>query len=146
MPPQPDADARQTGMLEGARALHHPRWYAPLLVGGCLIVAALSLWNLVLASWLQDVTDNWQYGQSRTFQLDAVVGHEDSLQNPTHFVAFDLHGRVVVMEMPGGEVRNTRIYVDESLIVIPNEDADTLKLYNSKVGCIYEQIIIEACA
>jgi type I restriction enzyme S subunit len=31
--------------------------------------------------------------------------------------------------------------VDDSLIVIPNEDANTLKLYNSKVGCVYEQIV-----
>jgi type I restriction enzyme S subunit len=34
--------------------------------------------------------------------------------------------------------------VDASLVVLPDKDADTLKLYNSKVGCVYEQIINNA--
>lgn len=31
--------------------------------------------------------------------------------------------------------------VDDSLMVVPSENSTVLKLYNSKVGCIYEQII-----
>ncbi len=30
----------------------------------------------------------------RTFQVDAVVGHNDSATNPSHFIAMNLNGRI----------------------------------------------------
>jgi len=85
-----------------------------LTMGGCGLL--LLLLQLVIIPWWQGITDQWEYGTSRTFQLDGVVGHQDSTAHPTHFLAFDLHGRVIVIEIPGGDTTKTRIYAGGALI------------------------------
>ena len=51
-----------------------------------------------------------QYGRPRTFQMDAVVGHQDSLSNPTHFIFLNLNRHIEVIELPGGDATHARIY------------------------------------
>jgi hypothetical protein len=50
------------------------------------------------------------YGTPRTYQTDQVVGHSDSTDNPTHFVAINLNSRITIIELPGGDSSSARIY------------------------------------
>jgi hypothetical protein len=68
------------------------------------------------ASWWQVTQDDWHYGRPRTFQTDYVVGHNDSLVNPSHFVALNLNRHVDIIEMPGGDAAKAKIYIGPVLI------------------------------
>ena len=57
-------------------------------------------WLLSMAaSWWQGVQEDWHYGMPRTFQIDQFVGQDDSLDHPDHFVALNLHGQVLVVQI-----------------------------------------------
>jgi hypothetical protein len=45
-----------------------------------------------------------------------VVGHADSTDHPTHFIVLNLKGRVVIIELPGGNVAHARIYNGPAII------------------------------
>jgi hypothetical protein len=81
-------------------------------------VAALVLIILLSAfiSWWQGVMDNIHYGYPRVSQLDAVVGHNDSPTNETHFIFLNLHGRIEIIEIPGGDASHTRIFTGPTLV------------------------------
>jgi hypothetical protein len=66
--------------------------------------------------WGLDHYNDWTYGTIRTFHLDAAVGHRDSVRHPTHFMALNLHGRVDVLEFPGGDPTRARIYLGAQLV------------------------------
>ncbi len=76
----------------------------------CIIMTAGWIVLSLLGSWLQTTMDDWHYGRPRTFQIDAVVGHGDSASNPSHFIALNLQGRVIIIEIPGGDASKSRIY------------------------------------
>ena len=63
-----------------------------------------------LATWWQQTEDDLHYGMPRTFQMDAVVGHQDSAAHPSHFIALNLDGHLSVIEMQGGDLSKTVIY------------------------------------
>lgn len=91
--------------------LPHRFHFSPLAIGVgmvamILIVLFLSAWN----SWWHTYRDDQQFGRPRTFQMDAVVGHEDSPSNPTHFIFLNLHRHIEIIEIPGGNVAHTHIY------------------------------------
>jgi len=88
-----------------------------VFVGIALIVMVLG-WVVftTIANWWQVTQDNWQYGYPRTYQTDAVVGHNDSANNPTHFIAINLNSRIEVIEFPGGDASKAKIYVGPTLI------------------------------
>jgi hypothetical protein len=46
----------------------------------------------------------------RTYQVDAVVGHNDSSSNPSHFEAENIRGHIIVIELPGGDASKSRVY------------------------------------
>ena len=69
-----------------------------------------------LGSWWQTTQDDWHYGRPRTFQTDAVVGHNDSSSNPSHFIAVNLNRHVLIVELPGGDATKARIYSGPILI------------------------------
>lgn len=69
-----------------------------------------------LGSWWQTTQDDWHYGRPRTFQTDAVVGHNDSSSNPSHFIAVNLNRHVLIIELPGGDATKARIYSGPILI------------------------------
>lgn len=52
--------------------------------------------------WGNNVLNGLRYGYPRTFQMDAVVGHQDSASAPSHFLAINLRGQIEVVEWPGG--------------------------------------------
>ena len=68
-----------------------------------------------LGSWWQTQRDDWTYGRPRTYQTDAVVGHGDSATNPSHFIALNLNGQVLVIEIPGGNAAKAQVYIGPRL-------------------------------
>ena len=84
----------------------------PLLYLGIGMLAMLVLWTLltIVINWVQVTLDDIHYGRPRTFQVDVVVGHNDSPANPSHFIAMNLNHRIQIIEMPGGDAAHARIY------------------------------------
>lgn len=95
----------------------------PLLFLGVGMLVMLVLWTLLTmaASWWSTTWDDIHYGRPRTFQVDAVVGHNDSPTSPSHFIAINLNGRIEVIEFPGGDASKARIYIGPQLYG-PGED------------------------
>lgn len=77
------------GLIPQKRA-HAPSW---LLYIGVGMLAMLALWAGLhtLLSWWQVRSDDSTYGYPRTYQFDAVVGHSDSRNNPTHIIIINLN-------------------------------------------------------
>jgi hypothetical protein len=91
------------------RVGHMPDWKGRLVVlrpyiqiGLALIVAYAFL--SLLTGWGKIWIDDMRYGRPRTQQLSGMVGHNEANGQPTHFIAMNLNRRVVVIEMPGGDV------------------------------------------
>ena len=77
---------------------------------GMLVMLAFYL----LYSWGSNWWTNHQldatYGMPRTYQIDQVVGHDDSTDHPTHFIFLNLNGHVLIIELPGGDSSHAKIY------------------------------------
>jgi len=73
-------------------------------LGAALTAVVLYLVVSTVITWTQARIDDVVYGNPRTTQLDAVVGHNDSPANPTHFIAINLHRQISVLELPGGDI------------------------------------------
>ena len=52
-----------------------------------------------LGNWWERHTDDVTYGFPRTYQTDQFVGHGDSQAHPDHFIALNLNGTIVVLEV-----------------------------------------------
>ncbi len=89
---------------------HDKRFLLIAVVVGMLLMAALFLMMNTLGSWWQVHQDDVTYGRPRTYQVDAVVGHNDSASNPSHFIFLNLNRHVVIIELPGGDTTHARIY------------------------------------
>ena len=89
----------------------------PLLLLGIGMIVMLVLWTLLTlaANWWNTTWNDIHYGRPRTFQTDAVVGHNDSAANPSHFIAINLNGRIEGIEFPGGDASKARIYIGPQL-------------------------------
>ncbi len=93
------------------RKLH---WSFILGIG---MLIALALWvggSYVVAWWTNHQLDSI-YGNPRTAQYDVVVGHGDSPDHPSHFVAINLNSRITIIEIPGGDSSHARIYSGPTL-------------------------------
>ncbi len=86
------------------------RTFMATLIIGMLVAVALLVSMALLSSWWQGFQDDIHYGYPRTSHLDAVVGHSDSASSPTHFIFINLHGHIQVIEIPGGDPAQTRIF------------------------------------
>jgi len=56
------------------------------------------------------------YGYPRTFQMNAVVGHADSAESPSHFIAINLNRRIEIIEFPGGDPTTARVFLGPTLV------------------------------
>jgi hypothetical protein len=94
------------------KAKPHKRSIHPLvyLGVGMLAMAALFLLLSSAGTWIQQTKDDVTYGRPRTFHIDAVVGHNDSAANPTHFIALNLNRHVEVIEIPGQDESKERVF------------------------------------
>jgi|GEM_PF-436620 len=113
-PPEHLRRQRLTGNAPGQQ--HHPptrrnRHWSVYLVTGMATMTALVIGLYSLGSWWQHVQDDWTYGMPRTYQTDAVVGHNhDSRAHPSHFVAVNLKGRIEVFELSAGDPTKVRVF------------------------------------
>jgi hypothetical protein len=90
-----------------------------LLIFGIGMAAMLTLWVLgtILINWWNVTLDDWHYGRPRTYQIDAVVSHNnDSVQHPSHFIAINLNHRIEIIEFPAGDAAHAKVYVALSLM------------------------------
>lgn len=78
---------------------------------GMVFMLALFVGFQMLGNWW----NNHVYGNPLTYQTDQVVGHSDSTDHPTHFVAINLNSRVTIIEIPGGDASKARIYSGPTL-------------------------------
>ena len=114
--PTPSTATQPTAKSDSQPRLH---WLV-LLSLGMMIALVLILIGQLTTNWLMATWDDLHYGRPRTFQVDAYVGHESG-KAPSHFIALNLHGRIEVIELPGGDATHAHIYVGPQLIG-PNAD------------------------
>jgi hypothetical protein len=93
---------------------HRVHWMLILGIGMMLM-----LWLYIGFSWAANWWTNRQldatYGFPRTYQVDAVVGHSDSVAHPSHFIFLNLNGHIEIIELPGGDATNAKIYIGPTL-------------------------------
>ena len=108
------------------RGLRRPHW---IFFTGLAMLAMLLGWVALSAfsSWWQTTLDDWHYGRPRTYQTDAVVGHHDSTQNPSHFIALNLNRHITIIEIPGGDVSKSIVYTGPTLLG-PGQDLTPVTL------------------
>jgi hypothetical protein len=99
-------------------------WLVPLGVG---MLVMLILWQggSLGLSWWQSYQNDLHYGRPRTTQVDAKVGHNDS-QTPSHFIAVNLAGHIVVVEFPGGDAAHAKVSIGP--IMAPGHELDPVTL------------------
>lgn len=97
--------------------IQKPRVHWLLFVGlGMLTMVAVWIGLTFLTGWWQVVLDDWHYGRPRTYQVDAVVGHHDSVANPSHFIALNLNHYIEIIEFPGGNPTQAKVYIGPILL------------------------------
>ena len=102
------------------RSRLHPLFFLGVgMLATLALIAALS----IVTSWFTTTLDDLHYGRPRTFQIDAYVGHNESPGMPSHFLAVNLHGRIEIIELPGGDASHARIYIGPQLY---GPDADLI--------------------
>jgi hypothetical protein len=90
------------------RGRFHPLfWFG----AGLLVLLLLIIGASQLIAWGTVKWDDWRYGNPRTFQMDALVGHHDDPAHLTHLLAINLHGEIILEEFPGGNVSQAKSYI-----------------------------------
>jgi hypothetical protein len=79
-----------------------------------LLALTLVVLGHIVLSWASLTWDDLHYGRPRTYQVDAFVGHE-AARVPSHFIALNLHGRIEILEFPGGDATHARIFLGPQL-------------------------------
>jgi hypothetical protein len=97
------------------RRSFRPHWLLWVGLALCVLVGG---WMLLttLVTWWSVSQDDAHYGRPRTFQIDAVVGHNDSPSHPSHFIALNLNRHVLIIELQGGDASKTKIYTGPVLM------------------------------
>lgn len=91
---------------------------APLLAlgMGMVLMLALVVCLSMFGSWWQQHQNDVTYGRPRTYQVDAVVGHQDSVSRPSHFIFMNFNRHVIIVEFPGGDTAHALIYTGPTLL------------------------------
>lgn len=87
---------------------YRPTSRAPYLLTLLLCVVAVMLTANSVIGWLRTSVDDARYGRPRTMQLSGYVGHDEASGLPSQFIGMNMNRRVVVFEIPGGDVSKTR--------------------------------------
>jgi hypothetical protein len=114
LPPQ---RPRYTEEVEEIQPTQHRRRMHPLVwigIFGLFLVLGWIGLNVVTV-WYHAVQNDWTFGRQRHFEINAVVGHSDSANNPSHFTAENDTGQIIVIELPGGNVAKAKIYQIETV-------------------------------
>lgn len=94
-----------TAMFRTTPSVYTPRFYATAIVAMIAVYICCS----VAFSWGSVQLAEVGYGASRTYHADAYVGINDDAQRPSHFVAMNVKSQVVIMQIPAGDARLTRV-------------------------------------
>ena len=101
----------------GLRKRQGPHFHGLVFVGLAIFIMIIGwIAFTALGNWWQVTQDDLHYGRPRTFQTDAVVGHNDSPSNPSHFIVMNLNHHIIIIELPGGNPSKARIYNGPVLI------------------------------
>src|SRR6266480_6997529 len=95
-----------------------------LLYVGVGMIAALALWvtAATLLAWGTEKYNDIIYGNPRIYQTDYFVGHNhDSQTHQSHFIALNLHGQVIIVELPAGDPTKSIDYIGPALIAVGDE-------------------------
>lgn len=107
-------DPKQTRLLR--RSGFRPTWLLYAIVSVLVMLVGWQVFSHV-GQWWSAQRDDWTYGRPRTFQIDAVVGHNgDSPAHPSHFIALNLNREVIVIELPAGDPAKAILYSGGTLI------------------------------
>src|SRR5260370_37756509 len=96
-----------------ARSRLHPLFFVGV---GLLLTILLWIGVTQVIAWGNGVLDLFHYGNPRTYQTDQVVGQGDSALHPSHFVAMNLHGQVVILDFPAGDPARAREFTVSSIL------------------------------
>lgn len=98
----------QKTRTRGVRLTH----YHPLFILGLGMMLMIFVWMLLstLLGWANTAFDTLRYGNPPTYQADVYVGHNEHPGQPSHFIALNLHRRIEIIEIEGGDPAHTRIY------------------------------------
>ena len=124
------APAKETRRLRRTR-------FHPLVFVGIGLFVMIAGWLLfgTLSSWWNTTMDDLHFGRPRTYQTDFVVGHNgDSKEHPSHFVAFNLNRRVVVIEFPAGDASKAVQYLGPTLFGSGQELTPVTLSYEDRNG------------
>lgn len=95
-----------------------------IVAGGAVVVTVVLVYA---GSAIHTAYENYQndlhYGTPRTYQMEAVVGHNDSAGLPSHFIAMNLHSHIKVIELPGQDSSKAKIYDGPS---VSGNDSDLI--------------------
>lgn len=106
------------GTLQVLPKMQQARRRLPWYFYASTILAGIILLYIVInvgGTWLQHTKDDWTYGNPRTYQTDANVGHGTEQSPMSHFIAENLNGQVIVIEIPGGQLSKAHIYTITTL-------------------------------
>ena len=107
---------RYTDEVEQIHVTPHRRIHPLLWLGVFGIFLILGWFGLsAVISWYQSFQNDLTYGKQRHFEINAVVGHSDSANNPSHFTAENNNGQIIVIELPGNNVSKAKIYQIETV-------------------------------
>lgn len=73
------------------------------IAAGAAVLLVAYLLVSTAASFISTKLDDMSYTTTRTTNLDAYVGHNETPGNPTHFTAQNIRGQIAVIEYPGGD-------------------------------------------
>lgn len=102
-------------VVRPGRPPRRTHWAVPAGIAMLVMIAGGITWQGIASTWQAHSLDS-QYGYPRTYQTDQVVGHHDSQAHPTHFIFLNLHGRIEIIEQPGGDITHARIYGGPTLV------------------------------
>lgn len=92
----------------------HVHWLVP--VGLTMIVVLVVFVGGSLAvTWWHTYQDDVQFGRPRTTQYDVRVGYGDD-HTPSHFLAVNLNKQIEIIELPGGDATQARVYIGPTLV------------------------------
>lgn len=101
--PRQQAGTGLAGRLSSASdALGQAKPLIFIAAGAAVLLVAYLLVSTA-ASFISTKLDDIAYTTTRTTNLDAYVGHNETPGNPTHFTAQNIRGQIAVIEYPGGD-------------------------------------------
>ncbi len=116
-----------------SRRIEKPRPRILDYVTWAVLVVLVAILIVQIVNRVQRQIDDVRYGQPRMMVLTAVVGHADSLENPTYLLALNLNRQVAVLEIPAGNIDQAR-FVKGPYLVGADEDQTPVTLRLEQVN------------